>query len=157
MFKKGLMRIGDTEYTLYLIQTKGFYRTDIVRKDGEFHFDVDSVLFSCYKRSHKRSIGDESLHRLYLHSVTYLKRLPEPIVRASEWIGDTFVQTERKGEKGRRLIAEFRNGMLFSEIYELDDVSVFIWVIDESYNIMQLPLNSYEYRYTCSYASKRKG
>jgi hypothetical protein len=147
MFKEGFMRIGDTEYTLYELRTNGFYRLDITEKGGEFQFDVDSVLYSCYGRTRRKQYGNASLYTNFSDTVSLLKKMRRPVLRETKWERDTFVLKEQKGEPGCRMVTELHNGEWYGEIYEFNGITIALKVSSAAFRIAIPPLNDWQYRY----------
>jgi hypothetical protein len=145
MLKRGMMRIGDAEYTVYELRVKGFYRLDIVKKGGAFHVDADSVLFSCffssYRRKRQKQFGDAALYQKYRETVDSLRGMPGRVIREAGWESGKWISLEQKGEAGNRFVAEFHDGDWFGEIYERGDVTVVMGVLDGAFKTALPPVH----------------
>jgi len=156
MLKDGLMRVGNTEYTLYELRANRFYRIDITEKGAEFQLDVDSVLYSCYGRTRHKQYGDASLYAIYTDTISSLKKMRGAVVRETKWERDNFVLREQKGEPGHRMVSEYHNGEWYRDIYECNGITISMQVSNFFFQIAIPPVNDTQYRYIHKRCPRKK-
>ena len=142
MLKRGSMRIGDANFTVYELRVKGFYRLDIMKKGSAFHIDAGDALFACYKLRNRplKKAGDERLYQKYKDTVTSLTKMSGQITRESKWDDYIFIMTQRKGEAGNRLVTEFHDGDWHSEMFERGNTSINMRVFDAAFKTTLKPI-----------------
>jgi hypothetical protein len=145
MLKKGIMRIGDTVYTLYELKTENYYRFDILKEDGDFHMDVDSILFSCYTFKNRKIYGDKRLYQSYKDTVTFLKRMKCETTSESKWEYGHYIRTVQKGEIGSRLITRTRDAQCVGEMYVHGGVTIIMRMYIDDYKLAMIPVNNRVY------------
>jgi hypothetical protein len=145
MLKKGIMRINDTAYTLYELKTENYYRFDILKEDRDFHMDVDSILFSCYKFKNRKIYGDKTLYQKYIDTVTFLKKMQGETTSESKWEDGHYIRTVQKGKIGSRLITRTRDAQWESEMYVHGGVTIIMRMYIDDYRLAMIPLNNRQY------------
>jgi ribosomal protein S10 len=145
MLKKGTMRIGETVYTLYELKTENYYRFDILKEDGDFHMDVDFILFSCYKFKNRKIYGDRRLYQRYIDTVTFLKKMHGETTSESKWEYGHYIRTVQKGNIGSRLITRTRDAQWDSEAFEHGSVTIIMRMYIDDYKLAMIPINNRQY------------
>lgn len=136
------------QYTVFIMETNNYSRTDICMPGAQYHVDYDKVVFSIIKRRKIMMYGDVSLHtemQKLIDDVRFAKLKEHP--KISAWEDGKFKQTITRGEDNN-FFQETKvvNGKVESEIYAKDGMILNIFVVSFDMSMVMDPINRDDYK-----------
>lgn len=147
MLREGVFITPEETYSIYEIDTKGFFRFDITEHNAVFQIDIGAVKYSLVQRKNARTYGDAELYEKYLSlrgRALSSKMITE---KNSEWedgIFKTHVHSQTKD--GKTVVdTEMTNNRQISQSIQIDGYTIYIYEVDPTYDIKLDPVNYSEY------------
>lgn len=148
MLRTGLFTTPDKSYTIYELDTTGYYRIDIMEHGAAFQVDFESVVYSQVKRKQTLVYGDSLLYDKFINLKQKAVASKLDVTKSSEWKDGTFLthimSVSRKGDVS--ISTEKTNNIVTSETIIIDGYTIMMYVEDAEYSVKLDPINlsSYE-------------
>lgn len=146
MLKFGKLFVKDTEFDVYILETKTSTRLDILNKDQKFNDLGVSPLYGEYTKKKKfYNYGDKELGKTYnnLRGLMYSKKLTTDT--KVEWVDGTLVMSEIRENDSFKYTRETHNSIYHSETFQSEYATLTMQLVSSDYNIDLAPLYIREY------------
>lgn len=147
MLREGVFVTPEETYSLYEIDTNGFFRFDIIEHNAVFQIDIGSVKYSIVQRKHAKTFGDASLYTKYLSLKGRATSSKLQTTKESGWDEGVFkTHIHSQSRDGKVTIdTELVNNRKLSETIVIDGYTIYMYEADASYDIKLDPINFSEY------------
>lgn len=146
MLRAGIIKLDNEEFNIFVIESKGFNRVDILRKGAEFQTDPDQVLYSHFGKKVLYEYGNKKLYERYQGIISWLEGAVGETTVETEWRDGSFFEKIEKGIGPEAVVTTTtRNSIKYSETYVRGADFVTLRTMNETYSDELEPLNSPAY------------
>lgn len=147
MLKSGIFSNNGEMYTVYEVDTKGFYRIDFIRGQAAFNVETENVAYSQIKRKTVYTYGDSAIYNEYTRVRDTIDSAWLKTKKTSNWEDGAYVVTQHSENAKLGFIKESKtkNGVLEECVRIGLGCTIQEIVIDALYDIKLLPINFSSY------------
>lgn len=146
MLKFGKLFIRNSEFDVYILETKTSTRLDILNVGQKFNGLQVEPLYGEYTKKKKfYNYGDKELGKSYnnLCGLVYLSKLKTDT--NVNWENGTLVMTETRENESFKYSKVTHNSMYYSETFQSEDATLTMQLVSSDYNIDLAPLYIRDY------------